>query len=184
MNFKKFDIQGPLLIEPVIHGDHRGYFLESYRHDFFCKQVRDIIWVQDNESLSKRGVLRGLHYQLPPYSQSKLVRVISGKVLDVIVDIRPASPTFGKHISVELDDVTKKMLFVPQGFAHGFVVLSDTAIFAYKVDNYYSKESDRGIKFDDPALGINWLLKASELSLSEKDLKLPLLSQADLKGFR
>lgn len=137
----------------------------------------EVHFVQDNESRSSRGVLRGLHYQLPPHAQSKLVRVIKGTVLDVAVDIRQGSPTFGKHVAVELSEENKAQLFVPRGFAHGFVVLSDEAIFSYKVDSYYSPECDRGLAWNDPVLGIDWRLPESEIQLSAKDQQQPLLAQ-------
>ncbi len=158
------------LIEPVVHGDERGYFVETFRRDLFEKAIgHEVDFIQDNESKSSKGVLRGLHFQLPPFAQSKLVRVIEGEVLDVAVDIRTGSPTFGQHVAVKLSAQNKSQLFVPRGFAHGFVVLSDTAIFSYKVDNYYSAESDRGLAFDDAALNIDWLLPKNELKLSDKD---------------
>lgn len=175
MQFIKTKIEGLLIIEPVVHGDSRGYFLESYRDDLFKKYIGDIIWVQENESLSAKGVLRGLHYQQEPFAQTKLVRVITGKVLDVVVDLRRGSPTFGKHVTIELSGENKKQLLIPHGFAHGFVVLSESAIFTYKVDNYYNKESERGIRFNDPELKIDWGIPENEMKLSEKDLRLPLL---------
>jgi dTDP-4-dehydrorhamnose 3,5-epimerase len=169
-----------LLIEPIVHGDTRGYFVETFRQDLFTKEVGNITFFQDNESRSKMGTLRGLHYQLPPFAQSKLVRVVDGTVLDIAVDVRKNSPTFGKHVSVELSGENKRQLFIPRGFAHGFVVLSDTATFCYKVDNYYSKECDRGISYNDNALGIDWRLPVSQLLLSEKDKHLINLKDADL----
>ena len=180
MKFTPQSIPEVILVEPIVHGDARGYFVESFRQDLFAHNGITTQFVQDNESKSKRGTLRGLHYQLPPFAQSKLVRVVDGSVLDVAVDIRKGSPTFGKHVAVELSGENKKQLFVPRGFAHGFVVLSETATFCYKVDNYYSKECDRGIAFNDPALGIDWLLNADELLLSEKDRTACLLGGADL----
>ncbi len=168
-----------LLIEPRAHGDDRGYFMESFRRDLLSEALgRTVDFIQDNESLSSRGVLRGLHYQLPPFAQSKLVRVVRGAILDVAVDIRRGSPHFGQHLALELSDSNKQQLFVPRGFAHGFVVLSDEAIVQYKVDNGYAPEQDRGIRFDDPALGIDWRLSASELLLSAKDREHPLLAEA------
>lgn len=167
-----------ILLQPKVHGDQRGYFLETFRKDLFFDAVgHEVHFVQDNESCSSRGVLRGLHYQLPPHAQSKLVRVIKGAVLDVAVDIRQGSPTFGKHVAVELSEENKAQLFVPRGFAHGFVVLSDEAIFSYKVDGYYSPECDRGLAWNDPALGIDWRLPESEIRLSAKDQQQPLLAQ-------
>jgi len=169
-----------LLIEPTVHGDGRGYFIETFRQDLFEKAVGyQINFIQDNESKSAKGVLRGLHYQLPPYTQSKLVRVIQGSVLDVAVDIRKSSPTFGQHVAVELTEDNKHQLFVPQGFAHGFVVLSDTATFAYKVDNYYAPKHDRGIAFNDEQLAINWRLPIDDLQLSDKDTDHPNLSDTN-----
>lgn len=170
MKFIPQSIPDVVLIEPVVHGDARGYFVETFRQDVFEKAIGyKVDFIQDNESKSSKGVLRGLHFQLPPFAQSKLVRVIEGEVLDVAVDIRTGSPTFGQHVAVKLSGENKAQLFIPRGFAHGFVVLSDTAIFSYKVDNYYSAESDRGLAFDDKALDIDWLLSSEELVLSEKD---------------
>ncbi len=169
MNFIKTDIPEVVIIEPKVWSDERGYFFESYRHDLFCANVANIEWLQENESYSVYGTLRGLHYQLPPYAQSKLVRVIDGKVLDVAVDIRRKSPTFGKYVSIELSAENKRELFIPRGFAHGFVVLSERAIFQYKVDNYYSKESEGAICFNDPTLGINWGVPHDKIIISEKD---------------
>ena len=176
MKFTKTNIPEIIRIEPKVFGDDRGYFVETFRNDLF-KQETDIntAFIQDNESRSSYGVLRGLHYQLPPHAQSKLVRVIEGKVLDVAVDIRKGSPTFGQHVTAELSAENKHQLFIPRGFAHGFVVLSETAIFAYKVDNYYSPECDRGIQFDDPQLNIDWQVDHNQLQLSEKDKSQPLL---------
>ena len=176
MEFVPQTIPEVLLIKPVVHGDSRGYFSEIFRQDKFKQAVGYLVtFVQDNESCSSKGVLRGLHFQLPPFAQSKLVRVIEGEVLDVAVDIRKGSPSFGKHVSATLSAENKYQFWVPRGFAHGFVVLSDHAIFSYKVDNYYAPEHDRGIQFDDPALNIDWSLPRSELVLSEKDLNQPNL---------
>jgi len=178
MTFTKTEIEDVVIIEPNVHGDERGYFVETFRQDKLEEFLGyRINFCQDNESKSSKGVLRGLHYQLPPFAQTKLVRVIKGRVLDVAVDIRKNSPTFGKHVAVELNSENKKQLLVPRGFAHGFVVLEDDTVFAYKVDNYYSPECDRGIAFDDPSLNIDWLLKHSELNLSDKDTKQPLLKE-------
>jgi dTDP-4-dehydrorhamnose 3,5-epimerase len=178
MRFIPQSIPDVIIVEPVIHGDNRGYFVETFRHDLFEQVIgHPINFVQDNESKSAKGVLRGLHFQLPPHAQSKLVRVIDGRVLDVAVDIRQGSDTFGQHVAVELSGENKKQLFIPRGFAHGFVVLSDTATFAYKVDNYYSPECDRGLAFDDPELNIDWQLPKSQLLLSDKDKKQPTLNQ-------
>ena len=176
MNFIRTTIPDVVIIEPVVHGDHRGYFVETFRADKLEEFLGyKLNFGQDNESKSSKGVLRGLHYQLPPHAQTKLVRVIQGSVLDVAVDIRKNSPTFGQHVAVELSADNKKQLLVPRGFAHGFVVLEDDTIFAYKVDNYYSPQCDRGIAFDDKDLNINWKLDHSELKLSEKDTKQPKL---------
>ena len=175
MKFIKTTIPDVILIEPQVFGDERGYFVETFRSDLFEQETGiKTTFIQDNESRSSHGVLRGLHYQLPPYAQSKLVRVIEGKVLDVVVDIRKNSPTFGQHASAELSAENKHQLFVPRGFAHGFVVLSETAIFSYKVDNYYSPECDRGIRFNDPELNIDWMIDQQQLQLSEKDKVQPL----------
>ncbi len=184
MNFIRTRIPDVVIIEPVVHGDARGYFVETYRKDkleTFLGYTID--FCQDNESKSKKGVLRGLHYQLPPYAQTKLVRVITGSVLDVAVDIRKGSPTFGQYVAVELTEENKRQLLVPRGFAHGFVVLSDEATFAYKVDNYYAPTHDRGIAFDDPSIGIDWRLDPASLQLSDKDRKQPLLQDAELFDF-
>jgi len=179
MKFTQTKIPEVVLIEPKVFGDDRGYFIETFRSDLFAQETGiNTKFLQDNESRSCRGVLRGLHYQLPPYAQSKLVRVIEGKVLDIAVDIRKGSPTFAQHVSVELSAENKHQLFIPRGFAHGFVVLSETALFAYKVDNYYSPECDRGIQFDDPQLQIDWLLDHQALQLSEKDKSQPLLQDS------
>lgn len=169
MNIEATPLEGAFLLTPKVWGDDRGYFLESFKKQFFDEQNLSYNWVQDNESLSCFGVVRGLHYQLPPYSQAKLVRVISGEVKDVIVDIRPSSSTFGKVYSVILSGENKKQLLVPRGFAHGYSVLSKSAIFQYKVDNAYNKESERGIAFNDPDLNINWHIPKSRMIISEKD---------------
>ncbi len=176
MKFIRTEIPDVILIEPKVHGDDRGYFVETFRQDKLDEFLGyKIDFCQDNESKSKKGVLRGLHYQLHPFAQTKLVRVIKGKVLDVAVDIREGSPTFGKYISVVLSRDNKKQLLIPRGFAHGFVVLEDETIFSYKVDNYYSPKNDRGIFFNDMDLSIDWRLDSSELILSEKDKTQPLL---------
>ena len=167
MNFIRTNIPDVIIIEPLVHGDDRGYFVDKLNFG------------QDNESKSSKGVLRGLHYQLAPHAQTKLVRVISGRVLDVAVDIRKNSPTFGQHVAVELSADNKKQLLVPRGFAHGFVVLEDDTIFAYKVDNYYSPQCDRGIAFDDKNLNIDWILEKEELNLSAKDKVQPLLENTN-----
>ena len=180
MNFIKTKIPDVFIIEPKVFEDERGYFFESYNEQKFSEFNRTIQFVQDNESLSSYGTLRGLHFQKPPFAQSKLVRVIQGKVLDVAVDIRKGSPTFLQHVSVELSSENKKQLFVPRGFAHGFVVLEDKTIFSYKVDNPYSPENDRGILFNDPALNINWKVPEDRILTSPKDQKLPHASNAEL----
>ena len=180
MKFTRLNIPGLVLIEPIVFEDDRGYFSETFRQkdlDEFLGQT--INFCQDSESKSSFGVLRGLHYQLAPHAQTKLVRVIHGAVLDVAVDIRQTSPTFGKHVVVELSSKNKKQLLIPKGFAHGFVVLSEEAIFSYKVDNYYNPKFERGVAFDDAILKINWKLKSSDLQLSDKDCHQPLFKDAD-----
>jgi len=180
MNFIRTKIEDVVMCEPRVHGDERGYFVETFRADKLEAFLGyKIGFCQDNESKSSKGVLRGLHYQLPPHAQTKLVRVIAGRVLDVAVDIRKGSPTFGEHVAVELSSENKRQLLVPRGFAHGFVVLEDDTVFAYKVDNYYSPECDRGIAFDDEALGIDWTLDIEALKLSTKDTKQPKLAQTN-----
>ncbi|MBQ4106573.1 MAG: dTDP-4-dehydrorhamnose 3,5-epimerase [Lentisphaeria bacterium] len=174
------ELTDAFIIEPKVFGDSRGYFFESWNQQALQEAGLVCEFVQDNESRSRYGVLRGLHYQAAPYTQAKLVRVISGTVLDVIVDIRKGSPTFGKHIGVELSGENKRQLFVPRGFAHGFVVLSDDVIFAYKCDNRYMPSHERGIAFDDPALGIDWRVPADQLLLSEKDRRNPVFAEAEL----
>lgn len=170
MKITRTNIKDVLLIEPIVHGDDRGYFVESFRQDLLDEFLqKSIDFVQDNESKSTKGVLRGLHYQLPPFAQTKLVRVIKGAILDVAVDIRLNSPSFGKHVAFELNEQNKAQLLVPKGFAHGFLALEDETIVAYKVDNYYNKECDRGIAYDDKDLGINWRLTDLKLSLKDKN---------------
>ena len=181
MQFRRTKIEDVIIIEPKVHGDDRGYFIETFRQDKLEAFLGfSINFYQDNESKSSKGVLRGLHYQLAPAAQTKLVRVIKGSVLDVAVDIRKGSPTYGKYVAVELTEENKRQLLVPRGFAHGFVVLEDDTIFSYKVDNYYSPENDRGIAFDDKDIGIDWVLDNKELKLSDKDTKQPRLNDADL----
>ncbi|MBD3276636.1 MAG: dTDP-4-dehydrorhamnose 3,5-epimerase [Candidatus Marinimicrobia bacterium] len=180
MQFTQGKLNDTWIIQPKVFQDDRGYFFESFRAENFRKHVGDIHFIQDNESKSTYGVLRGLHYQLPPFAQSKLVRVVEGKILDVAVDIRQSSDTFGRAESVELSAANKKQFFIPKGFAHGFVVLSETAIVQYKVDAYYSKEHERGIRYDDPELGIDWRIELDKVQLSEKDLGLPQLNSAAL----
>ncbi|MDB9900855.1 dTDP-4-dehydrorhamnose 3,5-epimerase [Gammaproteobacteria bacterium] len=180
MKFIPQSIEDVILIEPTIHGDNRGYFLETFKQDMFEEAIGyKVNFIQDNESKSVKGVLRGLHYQLPPYTQAKLVRVIEGSVLDVAVDIRKSSTTFGHFVAVELTGDNKHQLFVPHGFAHGFIVLSDSATFAYKVDNYYSPENERGIAFDDDQLKIDWQLSRQEFQLSDKDRNLPYIANTN-----
>jgi len=182
MSDMKFTIQpisGVILIEPTLYGDNRGYFIEIHRQDLLEEALGyKVNFVQDNDSKSSKGVLRGLHYQIPPYSQAKLVRVIEGSVLDIVVDIRKSSPTFGKHVAIVLTAENKHQIFIPHGFAHGFIVLSDSATFSYKVDNYYSPEHERGIVFDDKNLAINWRIPLKDIELSNKDKSLPSLSDA------
>ncbi len=173
---KIFDV---IIIEPTVFGDLRGYFIEAYNKKKFEETVGKISFIQDNESKSSKGVIRGLHFQKPPYQQAKLVRCIEGKVIDVAVDIRKGSPTFGKHVAVELSAKNKRQLFIPRGFAHGFAVLSDTAIFSYKVDNIYAPKYDDGIRYDDIELGIDWRLKKDNIQLSEKDKNLTLFKDLD-----
>lgn len=181
MTFTRTAIPDVILIDPKVHGDTRGYFVETFRGDKLSEFLGySLNFCQDNESKSSYGVLRGLHYQLAPHAQTKLVRVIEGEVLDVAVDIREGSPTFGQHVAVRLSGENKRQMLVPRGFAHGFVVLSETCTFAYKVDNYYSPECDRGIAFNDPAINIDWIVPHSKLQLSAKDTKQPLLADADL----
>lgn len=171
MRFVELEIGGVWLVEPVRHGDHRGYFSETFRRDEFEAAVGRVDFVQDNESLSRRGVVRGLHFQRGPAAQAKLVRVSRGTVLDVAVDIRLGSPTFGRHVAVELSGDNGRQLFVPRGMAHGFAVLSDEAQFQYKVDNAYCPESEATLRFDDAALGIDWRVPREEMVLSDKDLR-------------
>lgn len=178
MNVIPTELPGVVILEPRVFGDSRGYFFESFSHREFREKVCDTTFVQDNESKSCYGVIRGLHYQKAPHAQVKLVRVVKGKVLDVVVDIRHDSSTFGKHITVELSHENRRMLFVPHGFAHGFAVLSDDAIFQYKCDDYYTPDCEGGIAWDDPALAIDWGLPREAVILSEKDMKLPSFAEA------
>ena len=177
MKFIETKISDLIIIEPTVFGDARGYFLESYNKKKFEEVVGKTSFVQDNESKSSKGVLRGLHFQKPPFQQAKLVRCIEGKVLDVAVDIRKNSKTYGKHISVLLSGENKRQLFVPRGFAHGFLVLSDSATFAYKVDNTYAPDHDAGIRWNDKELNIEWGLEESEVIVSKKDAELPFFSK-------
>ncbi len=171
MKTTKTSIEGLLILEPRIFRDERGYFFESFSQKELEKEVGKIEFVQDNESKSSYGVVRGLHYQLPPYTQAKLVRVVKGCVLDVAVDLRKDSPTFGQHVSVELSEDNKQQLFIPRGFAHGFAVLSEEVIFQYKCDHYYAPDYEAGIRFDDPILGIDWKIPREKMILSAKDLR-------------
>jgi dTDP-4-dehydrorhamnose 3,5-epimerase len=173
-----------LIIDPKVFYDQRGYFMESFSQALFAAKVFDTTFVQDNESKSRYGVLRGLHYQLPPFAQSKLVRVVSGKVLDVAVDIRRGSPTFGSYVAAELTCENKLMMFIPRGFAHGFVVLSEECVFQYKCDNYYSPEHEASISWDDSQVNIDWRLPLSDIILSDKDKNHPLLENAQLFDFK
>ena len=182
MNYIKTEIEGVFIIEPKVFKDSRGYFMEAWKQEEFNEHVGKVTFIQDNESKSSFGVLRGLHYQKGELSQAKLVRVIKGRVLDVAVDIRKSSPTFGKHIMVELSEDNKRQLFIPRGFAHGFLVLSEEAIFTYKVDNPYAPQAEAGIRWDDPALSIEWPIDPSQVLTSEKDLKHPLMKDAELFG--
>lgn len=177
---KKTDIEGVLIIEPKVFGDARGYFLESFNAKEFAEKTGlNINFVQDNESMSSYGVMRGLHFQNPPYTQSKLVRCVKGAVLDVAVDIRKGSPTYGKHVAVELTEDNHRQFFVPRGFAHGFAVLSETAVFQYKCDNFYAPQADGGISILDESLGIDWKIPTEKALLSEKDTKHALLKDFD-----
>ncbi|MBQ3753049.1 MAG: dTDP-4-dehydrorhamnose 3,5-epimerase [Prevotella sp.] len=180
MEYKETEIEGVFVIEPRVFNDARGYFMEAWKEGEFMEHVGPVHFIQDNESKSGYGVLRGLHYQKGEYSQAKLVRVIKGRVLDVAVDIRKSSPTFGKHVMVELSEDNKRQFFIPRGFAHGFLVLSQEAIFTYKVDNPYAPQHEAGIRWNDPELAIEWPIEAAAVQTSEKDLKQPLLRDAEL----
>lgn len=176
MNIIKTAFEGVLIIEPKIFGDERGYFYESFNAKRFQEQTGiDVNFIQDNESKSKYGVVRGLHFQLGEYAQAKLVHVAKGRILDIAVDIREKSPTFGQYIAIELSDINHRQLFIPRGFAHGFSVLSEDAVFQYKCDNYYNPQFERGVLWNDPDIGIDWQLPTSDIILSEKDKKHPLL---------
>ena len=175
MEVLKTAIEGVYIIEPKLFGDDRGYFFESFSEKEFCEKVANIRFVQDNESKSCYGVVRGLHYQKPPFAQSKLVRVVKGRVLDVAVDIRKGSPTFGQHVAVELTEDNHRQFFLPQGMAHGFAVLSEEAIFQYKCDNFYAPQSEGALAWNDPDLGIDWKVPAEKVILSEKDKHHPCL---------
>ncbi len=171
MNIIETKIKGLIIIEPTVYGDSRGYFMESYSKRRFLELIGDIDFVQENESKSKYGVVRGLHFQKEPYAQSKLVRVVKGAVWDIAVDIRNGSPTFGQHLAIELSEENKRQLFIPKGFAHGFSVISEEAIFQYKCDNYYNPESEDAILWNDPQLNIDWKIPYNDVILSEKDKK-------------
>ncbi|MBO7261342.1 MAG: dTDP-4-dehydrorhamnose 3,5-epimerase [Alistipes sp.] len=174
----KTAIEGVLIIEPQIFGDERGYFFESYNEERFLSETGIAVhFVQDNESRSKRGVVRGFHFQRPPHAQAKLVRVVKGKVVDVAVDIRTGSPTYGKYVAVELSEDNHRQLFIPRGMAHGFVVMSDEAIFQYKCDNYYHPESEGAIAWNDPTIGMDWGVAEADIILSEKDRQNPTLAE-------
>ena len=180
MEYKETKIKGVFIIEPKVFQDARGYFMEAWKQAEFDEHVGRTVFIQDNESKSSFGVLRGLHYQKGDASQAKLVRVIKGKVLDVAVDIRKSSPTFGQHVMVELSEENKRQFFIPRGFAHGFLVLSDEAIFTYKVDNPYAPQCEAGIRLNDPDVGIEWPIDPAQVLTSEKDLKQPLLKDAEV----
>ena len=180
MDYIKTEIEGVFIIEPKVFCDARGYFMEAWKQAEFNEHVGRVDFIQDNESKSSFGVLRGLHYQKGTLSQAKLVRVIKGMVLDVAVDIRRSSPTFGKHVMVELSEENKRQFFIPRGFAHGFLVLSEEAIFTYKVDNPYAPQAEAGIRWNDPALGIEWPIDSTQVQTSVKDLKQPFLKDAEV----
>ena len=180
MNIIHTEIPGVVIIEPRIFGDNRGYFFESFSERDFAGQVADVKFVQDNESKSCYGVLRGLHFQKPPHAQAKLVRVVKGKVLDVAVDLRKGSPTYGKHVAVELSEDNHRQFFIPRGFAHGFVVLSEEAVFQYKCDDYYAPETEGAVAWNDLDLNIDWKIPADKVILSSKDMAHPGLKDADI----
>ena len=169
MNYIQTEIDGVWVIEPKVFNDARGYFMESFKEEEFCKNIGHVHFVQDNESKSSFGVLRGLHYQKGEFSQAKLVRVIKGRVLDVAVDLRKSSPTFGRYVSIELSEDNKRQFFIPRGFAHGFLVLSDEAIFTYKVDNIYAPQAEASIRYNDETIGIDWPIAPEQMLLSPKD---------------
>ena len=177
MRVIKTELEGVVIVEPRLFEDARGYFFEAFSEREFAEKVCDCHFVQDNESKSSYGVVRGLHFQLPPHAQSKLVRVVKGRVLDVAVDIRKGSPTFGKHIAVELSDENHRQVFIPRGFAHGYAVLSDEAVFAYKCDNYYAPQSEGAIAWDDADIAVDWQLPLEDVILSEKDKHHPTLAE-------
>lgn len=179
MEVIKTSIEGVVIIEPRIFRDARGYFFESFSQKEFDEKIRPIQFIQDNESMSSYGVMRGLHFQRPPYTQSKLVRCVRGRVLDVAVDIRKGSPTYGQHVAVELTEENHRQFFIPRGFAHGFAVLSETAVFQYKCDNFYAPQADGGISIKDESLGIDWQIPVEKAILSEKDLRHIRLEEFD-----
>ena len=178
MDYISTAIAGVYIIEPRVFSDARGYFMEAWKHEEFCSHVRSVTFIQDNESKSSRGVLRGLHYQKGAFSQAKLVRVVSGRVVDVAVDLRRSSSTFGQHVMVELSGDNHRQLFIPRGFAHGFLVLSEEAVFTYKVDNVYAPQSEASIRWDDPELAIAWPTAGIDVLTSDKDLQAPWLRDA------
>ena len=180
MEYKETAIEGVFIIEPKVFQDARGYFMEAWKQADFEEHIGKVNFIQDNESKSSFGVLRGLHFQKGEYSQAKLVRVIKGRVLDVAVDMRKSSPTFGQHVMVELSEENKRQFFIPRGFAHGFLVLSDEAIFTYKVDNIYAPQAEAGIRWNDPDVGIQWPIDLEKVMTSEKDLKQPFLRDAEV----
>ena len=180
MEYTKTEIEGVYVIEPKVFNDARGYFIEAWKKEEFEAHIGKVDFVQDNESKSSRGVLRGLHYQKGDFSQAKLVRVIKGTVIDVAVDIRKSSPTFGKYVAVELSDENKRQLFIPRGMAHGFLVLSDEAIFTYKVDNVYAPQAEASIRFDDPTIGVKWPIAKEDMLLSPKDENGKSFEEAEL----
>lgn len=179
MKYIETDLKGVFIIEPNVFNDARGYFMEAWKRTEFEQHIGVVDFLQDNESKSSYGVLRGLHYQKGDASQAKLVRVIKGRVLDVAVDMRQSSPTFGQHVMVELSEENKRQFFIPRGFAHGFLVLSDEAVFTYKVDNVYAPQAEAGVRWNDPQLGIDWPIDAKDVQTSEKDLKQPLFKDAE-----
>lgn len=170
-------LEGVFILEPAVFGDERGYFFESYNQQAFADAGMDAVFVQDNQSSSRKGILRGLHFQTGEHAQAKLVRAFSGTVLDVTVDLRPNSPTYGEHVAVELSGENRKQLYIPRGFAHGFIVLSDEAVFSYKCDNLYNKAAEGGLRYNDPALGIDWLMAADDIVVNERDASFPTLAE-------
>lgn len=179
MKVTRTSVEGLAIIEPRIFGDHRGYFFESFSERDFVENVAPVRFVQDNESMSSYGVLRGLHFQKPPHAQAKLVRVVKGRVLDVAVDLRSDSPTYGKYVAVELSEENHRQFFIPKGFAHGFCVLSDHAVFQYKCDDFYAPGCEGSVRWNDPEIGVDWLLPLEDIVLSDKDMRSPLLNEID-----